>query len=195
MFYLLYPESKSEFKPYLDLISGIRNNSVHALINFEEKFVIERILYIALRILDFLGTKNLFSEANLLIIDKTFLSEYDFKRYERVKKEFQKVKENLAHVPVIPPTLDIFSWDKYIIKCPVCHSDSLLDGYSESESEKDEDDDTYTLWLWFILEKFKCDQCGLELMDSKELQLSWLETGYDRCTDVDQWIMDEEAER
>lgn len=186
-FYILFPEKKQEFKPYLSLLSAVRNNSVHSCLPKFQEYDLERVTYIALRLAKFLYEEVGMFDYYEFTIDDSFLDSFEEERVLRVKKAIEQAKERGKRQSCSELPVDVNSWDEYVTSCPVCGSYGVLQGYTEFEAEPDYDEH-YDLFLDFFAESFECEACGLKLNDSRELKLAGMESNYDRSSELDKWL-------
>ena len=88
VFYTIHPDAKPDFRPYLSLLSRVRNRSVHTALQAFEKYDLYRVAHVSLKLLQFLEEAGLVDKWAYLLTsdDKQFLAEYDAERVERVGK-------------------------------------------------------------------------------------------------------------
>lgn len=196
LFYELYPEQKDTFKPFFEILPQIRNNSVHAFLPNREIYNLDRIVYITLMLFLLMIDKDIFT---LEAFDdgseiREYLEKYEMDLIESVAYKIKKAKENSKKEPSRKQPL-VNCWDKIIVSCIICQSDAYAIGYCDFRPVQIYDDDdvdgmTYDLYLDYFATGFECDSCGLSLTDKKELELTSIETTYDRSSEVDEWLTD-----
>ena len=74
--------------------------------------------------------------------------------------------------------------------CPVCDSDGILTGDSEIDPPVDDQSDPF---LSFTAYSFECDECGLVLNDTQEIELAGMDVAYDRNDELDDWLFEHYA--
>jgi hypothetical protein len=148
IFYTYFPELKQELKPYFNLFSSIRNISVHGAFPVFQKYDLERIAYLSLRILGILKEEKIsgFGFHKLTNKDNDFFKRYDSNRIERVKKAIENAKNKSEKIDYWSSS-DLNEWEFYITSCPVCDCDGTLTGSTEFECEHDVEGQT--CWLYF----------------------------------------------
>lgn len=190
IFYVFFPRHQQELKPYFDLLSRCRNASVHSSLPFFQRYDLERIAYLALRVYQILDSSRDFGTSaryGLSQHDEDFLSGFGSERVELVAKKIAGAKKQSK--TLMPKTLksseepakDESKFRSTV--CPICSSYGVLSGYSETRSElaKGWDDDLrleydcLNVERTFYASSFACDQCGLSLDDAEELRLSNVE--------------------
>ena len=192
IFYTYFPELKHELKPYFNLFASIRNISVHGAFPMFQKYDLERIAYLALRILETLKEEKIsgFNFHKLTKKDEDFFSRYDSNRVERVKKAIENAKNKAEKIDYWS-SFDLNEWEFYVTSCPVCGCDGTLTGSTEYDCEYNVEE--VTCWLYFYADSFECEECGLQLLDSTELELANMETSYDRDSDLGKWLYEKEG--
>ena len=193
IFYELYPDQKDNFKPYFEILPQIRNNSIHAFLPNREIFNLDRIVYISLSLFQFLLDKALytldpFDDGNEY---KRLIERCEMGMVETVAYKIKKAKENSKREPLRKKPL-VNCWDKVIVPCIICQSDAYVKGYCDFRPvqiyDEDENDLTFDLYLDFFATGFECEACELNLTDKKELDLTSIDTFYDRSHEVDNWL-------
>jgi hypothetical protein len=192
IFYILFPEHKQQIQPYLKLLSQTRNASVHAALPSFHAFDLSRTAYLALRIYLLLEDKKSFGKYTRYVLSKKdteFLESYEAERESRVRLKVERAKVQSKKAETMHIVVD--DWETYVTSCPICGNDALLEGYTDIGAEMDEDGDSEP-YLTFFANSFECEACGLNLTDSKELNLAGIEEFYDRSEDLNTWFEDEE---
>lgn len=189
IFYVLYPEVKQEFKAYFNLFSAVRNIAVHGALPTFQFYDLERVAYLALKLYQLLTSEKneiyLIKPYTLSNLDIKFLESYNSERIERVKKAIESAKNNSKQIDYWS-SFDLNDWDYFVTECPVCNCDGTLTGTTELEFSGTEDSPEY--YLTFSADSFKCDECGLELLDYQELKLANMEVLYDRDKDLNRYF-------
>ena len=187
-FYIFFPKLKQSYHSHLRLLSSIRNASVHAVFPSFQRYDIERVAFIALQFFMKLQEGTQYQFYALTENDKTFLMNFKEERIntvrtkiEQAKETSKKIKDN-SHDQYIDDDDEDY-WEQYIAECPICGSDALLGGYTESQYDLSIPEE----WLEFYPDTFLCDGCDLELNDDEELRLAGIDTVYDRTDDLERW--------
>jgi hypothetical protein len=192
-FYNFFPSKKQEYKPYLTLISSIRNISVHAALPRFQRYDLERVAYISTIIFDFAVNEKVFSYFYSLISEKnnTFLKNYDCNRIERVQKAIDLARNKSKEIEHLGTMiLSSNEWEYMVISCPVCGSDAFINGYTDEYANGEDEPG-----LMFYADSFQCEDCGLELIDSQELRLAGINLCHDRSEEIDRFYPPDEYER
>jgi hypothetical protein len=190
IFYILFPENKQFFRPYFSFISKVRNISVHASIPQFQVYELHRIVYALLSLFNKMIESNVIGKNSLSDDDKkyfVFIKRFNEERTSTVKKKIESAREkfrNLEPRGVLYSFLD--EWEFFVTHCPICDSDGILEGYTECETEESETESFQS--LWFMADSFECEYCGLNLIDSSELELAGMELTYDRNDELDSWL-------
>ncbi|MBU4232022.1 MAG: hypothetical protein L6277_12040 [Desulfobacterales bacterium] len=193
--YILRPDLKQSLQPHLKFLSKCRNASVHlALPNFQ-KYELDRTAFVALQICKLLKEYKIvhFQYYNLSDKDNYFLDKFAEERVERVRKIIEKAKLKSRQLLPEKNYVSINGWEYYITICPICGSEGILEGDTELSFDPDEDGGATPI-LTFSAISFKCDICDLYLQDWQELNLSGMETDYDRSDETDEWFGQEYAD-
>ncbi|MBN1969883.1 MAG: hypothetical protein JW870_10990 [Candidatus Delongbacteria bacterium] len=187
IFYTLYPEKKQEFKPYFNLFSFIRNISVHGAFPGFQKYDLERIAFLAIKLSEILKNENfmIFKYFDTKAENENFLKSLDNERIKRVKEVIKEATEKAKGIDY-SSCIDTDDWESYVISCPICGCDGILTGSTELNFHKDKRE-TSEEWLQFYADSFKCNECKLELLDSKELQLAGMEISYEIDNKLEKW--------
>ncbi len=119
--------------------------------------------------------------------DVNFLKEFQIERIERVRKVIDGAKEKSRKIPHKYAHISLDDWDNYVISCPICGNDAILDGYTEISGDANEDGDVSPV-LDFFANSFRCESCGLQLEDVEKLKLASIDTVYDRNDELDKWF-------
>lgn len=191
LFYQFFPSKKQEFKPYFSLLSSIRNVSVHAALPSFQRYDLDRVAYVATKLFSYAEKKKIFPYFYLIFDEKTqsFIKNYDSERIERVQKSIElarKKSKEIEHYGTMISSSD--EWEYMVISCPVCGSDAFIGGYTEEDGNPEDGPG-----LLFYGDSFECEDCGLELFDTEELELAGIETFHDRSDEIEKFYpMDEE---
>jgi hypothetical protein len=188
-FYIFFPDLKQSLHSHMRFLANNRNTSVHFVFPSFQKYEIERVVFVALKM--FLTIKQSkackFTYYQLNDNDKRFLKQFDEDRIKRVKKKIDEAKAKSTKIQHLGASISIDSWEYYITDCPICGSDAILDGYTEKDAEQAMDGYPEP-YLSFFADAFKCDDCGLSLDDSEEIRLAGKDIIYDRSDELNEWI-------
>ena len=184
-FYQLYPDKKQEFKSHLSLLAPIRNISVHGAFPEFQKYHLERVAFIACKLFKLAKEENTFKwlyvATNDSLIDG-IIKRYSEERVNKVHKAIEQAKKKSKSIDFLYAwTFGSNEWDMRDEKCPVCKNDAVCYGYTEEDSY----DQTVT--LFFVKDQFECDNCGLTLDDSAELELAGIEPSDDLEEYMEEW--------
>lgn len=116
------------------------------------------------------------------------MKQFDHDRVERVMKKIKAAKEaskKLTHEKA-SILIDSSDFSLYLITCPICGSDTVASGQSEFDTAYGTDNHPIPV-LTFLPEEFHCEDCGLEIDDSRDFHLAGLADNYDRSDDLDRW--------
>lgn len=194
MFKCFFDIEKLELEPYFKLLSRHRNAALHGSLPIYEKYELERIAYLALKVKEALGKKSENGSSLLKSkCDKEFLKAYDENRVFNVAKKIEAAKEKANRSDVVESYCSVDDWDTYVTVCPVCGVDAILLGSTDVALDIDEDGEAnpYPVFLAYSLE---CDNCGLALNDTEELRLAGVGLKYERLEDIDKWIEEQCAD-
>ncbi len=185
LFYQFFPEKRQEFKPYLSLVSGVRNISVHGALPSFQRYDLERIAYIAVNIFAFINDQNALDCFWLHLDQNTtrFIEKYKEDRIKRVERAIEDAKaksKKIGHLDSYILSPDD-KWESMVMQCPVCGSDAWVDGYTEQDGSGADAS------LFFHCDYFVCEECGLEFNDVEEMELAGLETTHDRTDELEDW--------
>jgi len=180
-FYIFYPNLKQKYRPFLSLISNIRNSSIHSFLPKFQSYDLLKVAYLCIDLFKtILGEENLLLKKEQIDANNVFIKEYDNVRVDKVRKIIEEAREKskkLHH----PGLISIGnSWTEKIVKCPICESDAFIHGYTEVIYDYEGG------YLNFFAETFECESCELKLDDFEELRL----VGIDLVYDMDQSIYD-----
>lgn len=187
--YLLAPELKRSLSSHLRHLSRHRNQSVHSLFPRFQKYDIERAVFAALNVAALIER----IDESLLLThargekDTAFLKKFEEARNERVEKAVAEAKKRCATLESSGSSVSVDSWDFFVVECPICESDGVLEGSTElnvMEGGYAAEDHCLT----FFADRFQCDECGLALEDSDEVRLAGIEVGHDRDTELERWF-------
>jgi len=184
LFGMFHPEYKQELSSHFQLLSRCRNTSVHFIMPSLQRYELERIAYLALRLATITESARVLSKD-----DTKFLSEFKAERIERVKKKIEEAREKAKRITSTGEALvGEDDWGSYLTECPVCKTDGILSGGTELGYDRaDDEGDIPDERLDFFADSFTCEECGLKLDDSEELRLAGMELFYDRSEDLDAW--------
>jgi hypothetical protein len=191
--YTFFPHMKQMLMPHLDYFNRWANSSAHSILPAFNRFDIERFGFTALRVYTTLCNDESFPYPwyDLTGSDREFLKLFEKNRIERALGAMDNARNKLKDIKS-PRTItcDNSSWEKYITKCPVCHSDGILDGYTEVALTEDEEGKSRTLDFFAV--SFRCDVCGLVLNDIEELKTAGMNTLFDRTKELEDWFRENE---
>lgn len=194
MFYIFFQDNKQELKIFLDFLSKCRNSCVHASLPSFQRYDLEKIAYLSIRIYEVLDKEKTFLYASRVLTDKDkeFINLFKKEKIEIVKKKIEDAKKKAKTIPEnFEASSGASGWEEYEKECPVCESMGLLLGYTELEAD-DHYEESYN--LTFFAETFECNCCGLKLNDMAELELANVDVWYDRTDELDQWFLDHAEE-
>jgi hypothetical protein len=191
LFYVLLPEHKQELNPYMILLSRYRNVSVHSALPSFQSYEVQKVAFLALRLLSILQSQKIIAEYAHIITkdDKQFLSTFKLERIDRVKKKIEDAKEKSKHISTGKVSLSVDGWENYVTQCPICESDGILSGFTDMRADGSGEDPD--VWLEFFADGFTCEECGLQLDDTEELKLAGVELVYERPSDLDAWYKEQ----
>lgn len=190
LFYIFCPDLKQEMASHLRYLSSCRNTSVHSFMPKFEKYQLDRVVFMAISIYCTFEKKDTFKhfKYKLTDADNIFLEEYDKDRIERVQKALIDSREKAKSLSA--RTVSICEdWQVMGVDCPACGNEGALYGDTE-ETYNDPDSEPS---LHFIGDSFECSECGLELLDSKELELAGIETTQDYDHRIEEWLHEGEC--
>ncbi len=193
IFYVVFPEHKQELSAHFKLLARIRNASVHSILPSFQKYDLERLAYLALKlfaIAESTGALITFALAYITKEDKAFLSVFDKERIERVKSKVEEAKKKSKDIAGGKALLSIDGWESHVTDCPICGSEGVLSGSCDAEYDSQVGEDTPDEILIFSADYFICEDCGLRLDDAKELELAGMDTIYDISHKLDSWHKD-----
>ena len=185
IFYILFPDKKQDYKSFFRFLSNTRNVVVHGVIPNYKKYELEKLAYFSIDLIKFLQKqkKSAFKRHKFSRLDELFYKNYDNVVIDRVEKAIEKAKNKLN---TTEESLFLFreeSWNTFLCKCPICSSEVILNGYTDYHFEKLDDREGDFAVLQFFADSFSCNECGLELLDTKEMKLAGVETIYFRPDD------------
>ncbi|HOJ19661.1 MAG TPA: hypothetical protein PLT92_13950 [Ignavibacteriaceae bacterium] len=185
LFYLFYSDEKQKYRPYLSLLSNIRNASIHSFLPKFQLYDLLKVAYICIDIFYFiLGENNLYLNKDIKDDNIKFMKEYNNDRVERVRKSIYTAREKAKKLDHTDSMISVDGWDIYIGTCPVCESDVPLYGYTEPRYEGE---DSY---LDYFADSLECEECGLKLDDFEELKLAGVQIHYDRNESIYEYLKD-----
>jgi hypothetical protein len=183
LFYLFYQDEKQKYRPYLSLLSNIRNSSIHAFLPRFQLYDLSKVAYLCIDLFYFiLGAKELLLHKEIKEDNIKFMKDYDSERVERVRKSIDAAKEKAKKLDHTGSMISVDDWNIFVGTCPVCDSDVLLYGYTDPRYEGEDG------YLDFYADSLECEECGLKLDDFEELKLAGVEIHYDRYESIyDYW--------
>ena len=210
IFYVFFPKQKQELEPYFKILSRCRNASVHSLLPFFQRFDLERIAYLALRVFDILVFSREFEYYGYAVHyglsqhDMDFLSGFESQRLERLAKKIAVAKTQSKRVSLKTlksseePVEDKSKCRS--TECPICHSIGVLSGYTETTSlgvgwDDELQCETREFEQTFYASSFACDHCGIRLDDAEEVRHTNMDVRYhDNYSDIvdDPWLFTEQ---
>jgi hypothetical protein len=183
-FYLLHPEHKQELRPHLALLARTRNTAVHGATPAFHKYHLERVVYLACKIL-ILTQEEKFLAGRIhprFEFCEAVIKKYDAARVAKVHSAIEGAKKGaraLGNTLILSIGAD--EWNVHLENCPVCGNEGFVYGYTE------EDQDDIDSALWFHRDQFECTGCGLKLEDSIELELAGIEATEDFTDQLEAW--------
>lgn len=192
LFYAFKPDLKPELDSHTKFLRQFRNRCLHSFIRDSEQFAMDRVAYVALRLLE-----NIHSCPQLGLgrwvptaEDTLFLGEYEENRVARVEKALADARQQAKTATPKEPAFTSLDWDTYIASCPACNHQALLGGFTRSGSglAGDEAPDPD---LIFVATALYCETCGLRLEDVEELRLAGIKLIHRRPDDYDRWCHDQ----
>lgn len=182
LFYLFYSDEKQKYRPYLSLLSNIRNASIHSFLPKFQLYDSSKVAYICIDLFYFIvGENNLLLNKDIKDDNINFMKEYDNDRVERVRKSIDTARKNAKKLDHTGSMINVDDWNIYVSTCPVCESDALLYGYTEPRYEGEDN------YLDFFADSLECEECGLKLDDFEELKLAGVEIHHDRDESIDDY--------
>jgi hypothetical protein len=194
-FNIYFPEERQRLQAYFRLLADIRNKSLHASLPSFQKYQLERIGYLAISAFEILRpkmSKNVYWPG-LSPVDKKFFESFNEKRIENVHKKIESAKQKAKKLTSAAPSISASDWEEFVTECPICKSDGMLTGITESDTNQSGPDE-YEVTIAFEADGFQCEECGLILDDFEELRLAGMDTVYDRNDDIDKWFRDTEGD-
>jgi hypothetical protein len=189
LYYIYFPEQKTVLRSYFTFLAATRNTSVHAALPGFQRYDLARVSYLAVKVMRHLQDEKVLVEPRVLQ-QKTdeIVKQFDHDRVERVMKRIKEAKEACKKLTQEKASIYVASsdFDQYVIKCPICGSDTVASGQSEFDTVYDNNDQPAPV-LTFLPDEFHCEDCGLEIDDSRDFSLVGLEEAYDRSDDLDEW--------
>jgi hypothetical protein len=191
LYYIYFPEQKTELRSYFTFLAATRNMSVHAALPGFQRYDLARVSYLAVKVMRHLQDEKVLLEPRILQ-PKTeeIVKQFDHDRVERVTKAIREAKEASKKLTHKKALIHISSsdFDQYVIRCPICDSDTVASGETEFEVTGD---DNPVAFLTFLPNEFHCEDCGLKIDDQRDFSLAGLEYTYDRSDDLDAWAKKE----
>jgi hypothetical protein len=187
-FLMFFPDLKQPLKSHFDFLASARNASVHSILPSFQKYELERAAYLALKIYETLRSAGVIDYDRKKEFDVNFLSSFQASTVERVQAKLKTAKDNakrlsneyvLIDLKSLPSINALDYWSRFVIDCPICGNDALLEGYTAFTAK----DDSEGSVLSFLADRFKCDVCQLKLDDYDELRLTGIAQRYERDDD------------
>lgn len=188
IFLMFFPDLKQPLKSHLDLLASARNASVHSILPSFQKYELERAAYLALRIYETLRNAGVIDYDRKNEFDAKFLASFQSSTVERVQDKSKIAKDNAKklsneHVSInlklLPSTDALDYWSRFVISCPICGNDALLEGYTAFTGI----DGSEKIVLGFFPDRFKCDVCQLKFDDYDEIRLAGIPILHERDDD------------
>jgi hypothetical protein len=188
LYYIYFPEQKTELRSYFTFLAATRNMSVHAALPGFQRYDLARVSYLAVKVMRHLQGENVLLEPRILQ-SKTeeIVKQFDHDRVERVTKAIREAREASKKLTQEKASIHVSSSDfeQHVITCPICGSDTVACGETEFEATGERDDPAPS--LTFILDEFHCEDCGLKIDDRRDFSLAGLDYTYDRSEHLDEW--------
>lgn len=186
IYWIYFPEQKTDLHSYFSLLSTTRNISVHGALAEFQRFDLGRVSYLAIKLMQHLQhEKILFEPMDIRTKSKKIVARFDQQRVERVKNKIREAKiaakkltGNKLSIVLAPDDLEGMA-----LPCPICGSDVYVTGYTSPDDTGEEGSSS----LSFHPDGFLCEECGLEITDSRDFPLVGLEELIDRSDDWDEW--------
>lgn len=187
LFYTLMPEHKQELSAHFKLLSRIRNASVHSVLPSFQRYELERLAYLALRLFSILKSAKALSSFSYSETqdDKEFMLLFNNERIERVRKKINEATEKSKQIKAGKAIINVEGWEEYTTECPICKSNGVLTGYTDIRFNGTPDNPEES--LEFFADSFVCNACGLTLEDPAELERAGMELYYDRSDELESW--------
>jgi len=192
LFYAFRPHLKPELDPHTKFLLRYRNKGLHSIIRESEQFAVDRIAFIALKLLDNLRkcTKLGLGRWEPTEEDMEFLRQYESHRVDRVKKSMDEAQKRAKTAPRREISVEALDyWHELPTSCPVCGQQAILDGYTSLEgTEVPTPEEPF---LVFVAGAINCSTCGLSLDGIKELELAGVKTIHNRRDDCPRWCREQ----
>lgn len=187
IFNIIFPEKREEYKALFNLISDIRNLSVHSIIPNYQKYNLDRIAYLSIKLYYLIEEFEFNKEEPFILPHESveFFNSFNVSKAEEVRKAINKAKGNSKKVfkhGYDFPFISQEDWTTLIINCPVCNRSAKLIGETEKII-----DSSGKKKLIFTGEKFECPACGLAFNEYEEIKIANIKTSYDRSLMLDDW--------
>jgi hypothetical protein len=193
LFGVFQPELKKRLSSHLNFLYSNRNVCVHSTLPDFRQYELERSVFLYLTLFDHIKKqgddffKN-FSIGNIKE-NEEFLKKFNEDRLNRVHTAMDNAKEKAKKIEK-KTSIKVDDWDLFVIECPVCGSDAVLEGETEEESDYGSGEDFPSVYLTFFGYSFNCNECGLKLEDYDELKIAGIDPDIDRTEEVDKWMED-----
>lgn len=190
LYYIYFPEQKTGLRSYFAFLAATRNTSVHAALPGFQRYDLARVSFLAVKVMRHLQDEKVLVEPRVLQ-PKTeeIVKQFDHDRVERVMKKIKEGKEACKKLTHEKAAIHVSSsdFDLYVIECPICGSDTVASGQTEFNTTYDDNGDHPRPVLTFLPDELHCEDCGLEIDDSRDFSLVGLDEAYDRSDDLDKW--------
>ncbi len=181
-----FRKDKKQLGSHLKFLRECRNASVHGVLPSFQKYELDRSVYLSLRLHEILKQAKAlgFFSYSLTPEDKQFLKEFDDQRIIRVQNSLAQAREKAKSVEGTT-LVGVNGWESFTTSCPACGCEGVLSGDTDVDPPADSDDHPH---LTFFAYSFECEDCGLTLRDTQELELAGMKVVYDRDTELPEWF-------
>ena len=194
LFGVFQPELKKRLSSHLKFLCNYRNVCVHSTLPDFRQYELERSVFLYLTLFDHIKEQD-FVFFEYLYIGNTkknevFLKKFSEDRLNRVHTAMDNAKEKAKKIEE-KTSITVDGWDLFVISCPVCGSDAIIEGETE-EDEVDYGSGEHppNFYLTFFGNSFNCKECGLKLEDYDELKIAGIDPDFDRSEEGDKWLED-----
>ena len=144
LYYIYFPKQKTGLRSYFAFLAATRNTSVHAALPGFQRYDLSRVSYLAVKVMRHLQDEKVFVEPRILQ-PKTeeIVERFDHDRIERVMNKIKEAKEAAKKLTHEKASIHVSSsdFDVYVIKCPICGSDTVASGQTEFDTGYTADDE------------------------------------------------------
>ena len=190
IFRLFFPEWRW-LESYLKLLKRARNASLHAFLPSFQQYELEHAARVALQVYEILEEAQLFGKSSYKYtsLDELFINRYDDEKVQRVRNEIDRAEKRSKTLDnsCSQITHALGDWKHFVISCPICGCDCMLEGNTERLPNPFDDIQR----LSFYADSLKCSHCGLTLNDSQELGLAGIDWSFDRSDELDIYNRDQ----